>query len=109
LCGIQVKPLPGRSARPTWHSERGFEVAYVEERSAAAKAGVLEGDRIVEINGLPCSKLMFESLHEMFTAEGAPFKLKVERDGKKIEINFQSRGFPTSSRSFPSGSRGFPS
>jgi hypothetical protein len=45
---------------------------------------VLEGDRIVEFNGLPCSTLMFESLHEMFTQEGAPFTLKGERDGKKI-------------------------
>jgi hypothetical protein len=86
--------MTGIKVLPTLNFERGFEVAYVEERSAAAKAGVLEGDRIVEINGLPCSTLTFESLHEMFTEEGAPFTLKVEREGKKIEINFQSPRLP---------------
>jgi hypothetical protein len=48
----------------------------------------------VEINGVRCSTLLFESFREMFTEEGAPFTLKIERDGKKIEMAFQSPRLP---------------
>jgi hypothetical protein len=86
--------MTGIKADPESDVALGFEVVYVEERSAAAKAGVRSGDRIVEINGVRCSTLLFESFREMFTEEGAPFTLKLERDGKKIEVAFQSPRLP---------------
>jgi PDZ domain len=73
---------------------RGFEVMHVSDGSVAAAAGVRPGDRIVEINGVPCSTLTFESFHQMLTAEGAPFVLKVERGEQKIEVRFQTPRLP---------------
>ena len=86
MTGIKVNP----ESDPT----RGFEVVYVEERSPAAKAGLHEGDTIVEIGGVPCSSLMFESFREMLTAEGTPFILKVQRGSEKIEMNFLTPRLP---------------
>jgi membrane-associated protease RseP (regulator of RpoE activity) len=86
MTGIKVDP----ESDPT----RGFEVVYVEERSPAAKAGLQEGDRIVEIGGVPCSTLIFESFREMLTAEGAPFILEVQRGSEKIEMNFLTPRLP---------------
>ena len=86
MTGIKVNP----ESNPT----SGFEVVYVEERSPAANAGLQEGDRIVEIRGVPCSTLTFESFREMLTAEGAQFMLKVQRGLEKIEINFLTPRLP---------------
>ncbi len=86
--------MTGIKVDPESDPARGFEVAYVEERSAAAKAGVTEGDRIIEINGVRCSTLQFESFREMLTAEGAAFTLKAERGGKEIVMSFMSPQLP---------------
>jgi hypothetical protein len=84
----------GIGADPTSDPVRGFDVKSLEDGSVAAAAGLNPGDRIVEINGVLCSTLTFESFHEMLTAEGAPFKLKVERGSEKIEISFQTPRLP---------------
>jgi hypothetical protein len=73
---------------------RGFEVMHVSDGSVAATAGVRAGDRIVEINGVLCSTLTFESFHQMLTAEGAAFTLKIERGEQKINIRFQTPRLP---------------
>ena len=86
--------MTGIKVDPESDVARGFEVVYVEERSPAEKAGVQTGDRIVEINGVRSSTLVFESFREMFAVEGATFALKIERDGKKIELAFQSPRLP---------------
>jgi hypothetical protein len=81
-------------ADPASDPARGFKVLHVSDGSAAATAGVRLGDRIVEINGVPSSTLTLESFQKMLTAEGAPFNLKVERGGEKIEISFQTPRLP---------------
>ena len=86
--------MTGIKVNPESDPARGFEVAYVEERSAAAKGGVQEGDRIIEINGVPCSTLLFESFREMLTVEGATFTLKSKRGGKEIQTSFRSPRLP---------------
>jgi len=72
----------------------GFGVMHVSDGSVAATAGVRPGDRIVEINGVLCSTLTFESFHQMLTAEGAAFTLKVERGDQRIDISFQTPRLP---------------
>jgi PDZ domain/Aspartyl protease len=72
----------------------GFEVMHVSDGSVTATAGVRPGDRIVEINGVLCSTLTFESFHQMLTAEGAVFTLKVERGEQNIDISFQTPRLP---------------
>jgi hypothetical protein len=89
-----VANMTGIRADPTSDPVRGFEVKSLEDGSVAADVGLKPGDRIVEINGVLCSTLTFESFHQMLTAEGAPFKLKVERDREKIEISFQTPRLP---------------
>jgi len=86
--------MTGIGADPYSDPTRGFEVSAVQDGSAGGTAGVRPGDRIVEINGVLCSTLTFETFHHMLTAEGAPFKLKVERGGEKIEISFQTPRLP---------------
>jgi len=86
--------MTGIGADPYSDPTRGFEVSGVQDGSVGGTAGVRPGDRIVEINGVLCSTLTFESFHQMLTAEGAPFKLKVERGGEKIEISFQTPRLP---------------
>jgi PDZ domain/Aspartyl protease len=72
----------------------GFDVMHVSDGSVAATAGVRPGDRIVGINGVLCSTLTFESFHQMLTAEGTAFTLKVERGEQKIDISFQTPRLP---------------
>lgn len=86
--------MTGIGADPYSDPTRGFEVRGVQDGSVGGTAGVRPGDRIVEINGVLCSTLTFETFHHMLTAEGAPFKLKVERGGEKIEISFQTPRLP---------------
>jgi PDZ domain len=86
--------MTGVKVDPESDPGRGFKVVYIEERSVGAKAGVQEGDTIVEINGVPCSTLLFESFREMLTAEGTPFVIKVERGGQKLEISFRTPRLP---------------
>jgi PDZ domain len=86
--------MTGIGADPYSDPTRGFEVRGVQGGSVAAIAGIRSGDKVVEINGVLSSTLTFESFHQMLTAEGAPFKLKVERSGEKIEISFQTPRLP---------------
>ena len=86
--------MTGIKVDPESDVARGFEVVYVEERSPGAKAGVRSGDRIVQINGVLCSTLLFEPFREMFTAEGAPFVLKIHRGEQKIDVEFQTPRLP---------------
>lgn len=86
--------MTGIGADPSSDAARGFEVISVADKSVAAIAGLKAGDRITEINGTLCSTLTFESFHQMLTAEGAPFSLKVERADQKIDINFQTPRLP---------------
>jgi hypothetical protein len=86
--------MTGIGADATSDPARGFDVKSLDDGSVAATAGLKPGDRIVEINGVLCSTLTFESFHQMLTAEGAPFTLKIERDGQKIDISFQSPRLP---------------
>jgi hypothetical protein len=72
----------------------GFDITSVDNGTVAAAAGVRAGDKILEINGVRCSALTFESLHQMLTAEGALFTLSIERGGRKTEISFQSPQLP---------------
>ena len=59
-------------------------VQYVAERSAAASAGVLAGDRIVALDGSPVET--FEDLAKTVSLyPGGRFVLTVERDGRSIE------------------------
>lgn len=64
------------------------EVASVDERSYMYEAGVMPGDRIVEINGRKVSFYADIDLYKSEIAEGEMVELTVKRDGKKLEFSF---------------------
>jgi membrane-associated protease RseP (regulator of RpoE activity) len=52
----QTQPLPGPRLGIAWNQESarpGLRVTHVAPNSAAARAGIREGDRLIELNGWP--------------------------------------------------------
>ena len=66
-------------------SETRWEVRSVVDGSAAAKAGIQPGDRIVAFDGLPVGS--FEDTTSLIRAHaGSSIDLTVERDGETLEL-----------------------
>ena len=67
-----------------------FEIYTVRENSPAAKAGILEGDKIIKINNKSSKYLSIQSITNLFQSEeGKLIKITIERDGKKIDFEFR--------------------
>lgn len=61
------------------------DIGTVQEQSAAARAGILPGDVIVEIDGQPIQR--FEEVQQIVRFnQGTPLALVVERDGGRVPL-----------------------
>ena len=64
----------------------GIYIEYVEQNSAADKAGLQKGDNILEVNGKEVSNSSYFK-HELYKYDvGEQITIKVERNGKEKEI-----------------------
>lgn len=66
-------------------------VARVSDGSPASSAGVLAGDRLVAVDGVPASQLDVARLQEMFMKEAVTYRLTIERDAQPIEVSLTTK------------------
>lgn len=63
----------------------------VDERGAAAEAGVQEGDILVAINGRSAVELGLDQIRTMFMQEGKEYLLSLKRNGKAVQVKLKLR------------------
>lgn len=69
-----------------YSNTREIYIEYVEQNSAADKAGLQKGDKILEVNGKEVSNSSYFK-HELYKYDvGEQITIKVERNGKEKEI-----------------------
>ncbi|WP_170152893.1 aspartyl protease family protein [Ulvibacter antarcticus] len=67
-----------------------FVVADVRENSPAGRAGILEGDEILSINGKPAFRFELYQIISLFTSdEGKRISLQVDRAGNVFKVKFK--------------------
>jgi serine protease Do len=81
-----VEIAPDRAKALKLKEERGVEVAHVEENSPASKAGIKEGDVVLEYNGMPVQG--YEQFVRMVreTPAGHQAKLVIWRNGSAQDL-----------------------
>jgi predicted metalloprotease with PDZ domain len=89
--GLEMESQGPGSARlgfaASANSAGEVQVDYVERRSAAAQAGLAQGDILQKMNGQPLHDLPGESLPQL--KAGEEIKLQVLRDGVAREIGYR--------------------
>ncbi len=86
LSGLEVKAKGSRL--------NIFEIVDIRDLSAAAKAGVQEGDLIIAINGYPTQDLQLNQVNALLnSAPGKRVRLEIERKKvkQKIDIKLESQ------------------
>ncbi|UGS24385.1 PDZ domain-containing protein [Flavobacterium channae] len=77
------------SERFIFELKPNFEIYSVRKDSPGDKAGLLIGDKIIEINNRPAHKLSIQSITDLFQSEeGKPITIVVEREGKILTFKF---------------------
>lgn len=66
-----------------------FEITEVREQSVAYLAGIVEGDVILEINGLPTQNLTLNIINNFFNNKpNKKIRLEIDRQGEKLKKEF---------------------
>jgi hypothetical protein len=82
LSGITVKAKGARLKK--------YEVTDVRENSAGAKAGILVGDNILSVNGIPSNTLNLSNLNAIFNERPKKrLRLEIERGAQVMKIEFR--------------------
>lgn len=69
-----------------------FSIAGIRKNSPAAQSGLQKGDILISVNGVQAYKFSLQEINQMFkTQAGKTFYLTLERDGKKIDVQFELR------------------
>jgi hypothetical protein len=69
-----------------------IEVMTVWESSPAAKAGILPGDKILEINGNNAFSMSLSEIRKIFeTPSNVPLKINLKRDEKEIYVSIDMK------------------
>ena len=84
---------------PVSEADTTTVIGYVDKNSPAEKAGLLAGDRILQVDGKPVTR--FSGMNDSVTwnvirSEGASIPFVVERDGHKISTEITPYIAPTS-------------
>jgi C-terminal processing protease CtpA/Prc len=67
-----------------------FEITQVRGRSVADRAGILPGDIIVTINGIPAGALELGMINGYFNSKpGKRVNLIIDRQGQKMKKDFK--------------------
>jgi serine protease Do len=81
-----VEITPERAKTLKLKDEHGMEVAHVEENSPASKAGLKEGDVVLEYNGMPVQGMEQFSRMVRETPAGHEAKLAIWRNGSAQDV-----------------------
>ena len=81
-----VEITPERAKALKLKDERGVEVAHVEENSPASKAGLKEGDVVLEYNGMPVQGMEQFVRLVRETPAGRQAKLAIWRNGSAQDV-----------------------
>jgi S1-C subfamily serine protease len=65
---------------------RTIQVINIVDGGPAAKAGIKQGDTLIEIDGKPSAKLTLEQLRAEFKAPGATRVLTVQRGSERLTV-----------------------
>lgn len=74
--------------------EHRYIIAGTRKQSGAERAGILPGDEILSINGIPAVQLSLDEIyHYLMGYNGRKIKLELIREGKKTRANFQLKKY----------------
>jgi regulator of sigma E protease len=98
LLAIAFAALISAVGRPVSEAESTTVIGYVEKDGPADKAGLKQGDRILEVDGKPVKKFggMGESVTwRIVRSEGQTVLVKVERNGQVLTVETTPTKEPT--------------
>jgi hypothetical protein len=83
--------MSGLSILARGANHKTFEVTFVDPGSPAAQAGMHVGDIIEGVNDEAAADLTLEEVEDLFRQFETRYKVLIEREGKSITVNFQTR------------------
>lgn len=82
--------LSGLTIRARGARLRNFEISDVRENSAASKADIRKGDKILAVNGMITSDLDLNMINGFLNSRpGRKITLQIQRDGVKVKREFR--------------------
>jgi carboxyl-terminal processing protease len=85
-----------------WSAEEGVRVLDTVADGPAARAGLLVGDRLVAIEGVPVDALTAQQVHEQLAGEvGSSVELTVDRNGQWETLTVERAPYHTASSRSP--------
>ena len=89
VINIDKRGVDYSSERFIFELKPNFEIYSVRKDSPGDKAGLLIGDKIIEINNRSAHRLSIQSITDLFQSEeGKPITIVVEREGKILTFKF---------------------